>query len=90
MPDASLLLKVSEMKKSAPASTEGEGDKTDGSSGSREVESKVKGEPSSSSSSSTFPDEPQGFTSASEVYSVRSLLFSYFRSMYYGFFAATD
>lgn len=76
MPDTSLILKVSEMKKSTPHSAGGERDKTDSSSESREVESEVKGAPSSSSSSSSclsFSEEPQGFTSASQIYSVRSL-----------------
>lgn len=67
------------MKKAASPSTGGEtakGDMTNGSS-----ESTLKGEAASTSSSSlSFSEELQGFTSASEVYSVRSLkgtLFSF-------------
>lgn len=56
------------MKKTAPASAggeRGEEARTDEDTG-----SKLKGE---ASSSSTFTEELQGFTSASEIYSVRSL-----------------
>lgn len=58
------------MKKTAPASTGRESDKTNSGSESRETESKLNEE--ASSSSSCFSEEPQGFTSASEIYSVRS------------------
>lgn len=58
------------MKKEAPASTGGESDKTNSSSGSKETESKLN-EGASSSSSSSLSEELQGFTSASEIYSVR-------------------
>ncbi|XP_022612702.1 ATP-dependent DNA helicase Q5 [Seriola dumerili] len=71
---AAVLKKVSEMKKGATPSAggeRGEGDKTTSSSESREVESKLKGEASSSSSFSSFSEEMQGFTSASEVYSLK-------------------
>lgn len=60
------------MKKSAPGE-KGGGVKTDGRSETRENESKLKEEPSSSSSAS-FSEELQGFTSASEIYSVSSSL----------------
>ena len=62
------------MKKAATPSTGGEkgkGDKTSGSGEAGGVESKLTGEASTSSSSS-FSEELQGFTSASEIYSVRS------------------
>ncbi|XP_034749198.1 ATP-dependent DNA helicase Q5 isoform X1 [Etheostoma cragini] len=61
---AAVLKKVSEMKKTAPAE-KGQGVNTVGSS-----ESKLKEEPSSSSSAS-FSEELQGFTSASEIYSMK-------------------
>ncbi|XP_039979517.1 ATP-dependent DNA helicase Q5 isoform X2 [Xiphias gladius] len=71
---AAVLKKVSEMKKAAPPSAggeRGEDDETNNSSSeSREAESKPKGE-ASSSSFSTFPEELQGFTSASEIYSMK-------------------
>nr|XP_020453477.1 ATP-dependent DNA helicase Q5 [Monopterus albus] len=67
---AAVLKKVSDMKKTAPASVVGE--KAEGSetssSDTRETESKLKGETFSSSS---FPEELQGFTSASELYSLK-------------------
>ncbi|XP_031717787.1 ATP-dependent DNA helicase Q5 isoform X2 [Anarrhichthys ocellatus] len=63
---AAVLKKVSEMKKTAPGER-GEGVKTDGSS---ENESKLK-EETPSSSSSFFSEELQGFTSASEIYSMK-------------------
>ncbi|XP_056257155.1 ATP-dependent DNA helicase Q5 [Seriola aureovittata] len=71
---AAVLKKVSELKKGATPSAggeRGEGDKTTSSSESREIESKLKGEASSSSSFSSFSEEMQGFTSASEVYSLK-------------------
>lgn len=60
------------MKKSA--STGGGSDVRKSSSESKEAEAALKEEvpSSSSSSSSNFPEELQGFTSASEIYSVRS------------------
>lgn len=61
------------MKKTAPGGKR-EGVETDGSSESREDESKLKEEAPSSSCSSSFSEELQGFTSASEIYSVRSAL----------------
>ncbi|XP_071330195.1 ATP-dependent DNA helicase Q5 isoform X2 [Trachinotus anak] len=70
---AAVLKKVSEMKKGALPSAggqKGEGDKANSSSESREAESKVK-EEASSSSSSSFSEELQGFTSASEIYSLK-------------------
>ncbi|XP_049924504.1 ATP-dependent DNA helicase Q5 [Epinephelus moara] len=66
---AAVLKKVSELKKSAPGE-KGEGVETDSSSESRENESKVK-EEAPSSSSSSFSEELQGFTSASEIYSMK-------------------
>uniref|UniRef100_A0A8D3AAQ1 ATP-dependent DNA helicase Q5 n=1 Tax=Scophthalmus maximus TaxID=52904 RepID=A0A8D3AAQ1_SCOMX len=67
---AAVLKKVAEMKKAASPSTGGEtakGDMTNGSS-----ESTLKGEAASTSSSSlSFSEELQGFTSASEVYSLK-------------------
>ncbi|XP_008303712.1 ATP-dependent DNA helicase Q5 [Stegastes partitus] len=67
---AAVLKRVSEMKKAAPASTEeenaAEDSKSIGSSDSRETESEV-----ASSASSSFTHEMQGFTSASEVYSLK-------------------
>lgn len=66
--------------KKAPASAggeRGESDKTNSGSGSTETESQLK-EGASSSSSSTLCEELQGFTSASEIYSVRySLLHTF-------------
>ncbi|KAM6914412.1 ATP-dependent DNA helicase Q5 isoform 1-T1 [Lycodopsis pacificus] len=62
---AAVLKKVSEMKKTAPGA-KGGGVKTDSSS---ENESKLKEETPSSSSS--FSEELQGFTSASEIYSMK-------------------
>lgn len=61
------ILKVAEMKKIAPASAGGE--REDGCSDARDTGSQHKEE---ASSSSTVTEEPQGFTSASEIYSVRS------------------
>uniref|UniRef100_UPI0037E89F47 ATP-dependent DNA helicase Q5 n=1 Tax=Semicossyphus pulcher TaxID=241346 RepID=UPI0037E89F47 len=59
---AAVLKRVSEMKNTAPASA----------GGNRETESKVKEEAAcSSASSSSFPEELQGFTSASEIYSMK-------------------
>ncbi|XP_054463002.1 ATP-dependent DNA helicase Q5 [Anoplopoma fimbria] len=63
---AAVLKKVSEMKKTAPGEKR-EGVKADSSS---ENESKLKEEPPSSSSTS-FSEELQGFTSASEIYSMK-------------------
>lgn len=57
------------MKKTAPAAAEEE--KGDGES--REAESKLN-EEATCSSSSSFPEELQGFKSASEMYSVRETL----------------
>jgi len=68
-----VLLKVSELKKTAPGE-KGDGVKADSSS---ENETKLKEETPSSSSCSA-PEELQGFTSASEVYSVSSTLNSHF------------
>ncbi|XP_037647634.1 ATP-dependent DNA helicase Q5 [Sebastes umbrosus] len=67
---AAVLKKVSEMKKTALGEKR-EGVKTDGSSESREDESKLKEEAPSSSCSSSFSEELQGFTSASEIYSMK-------------------
>ncbi|XP_028456052.1 ATP-dependent DNA helicase Q5 [Perca flavescens] len=67
---AAVLKKVSEMKKTAPGE-KGGGVKTDSSSETRENESKLKEEPPSSSSSASFSEELQGFTSASEIYSMK-------------------
>nr|XP_046272322.1 ATP-dependent DNA helicase Q5 isoform X2 [Scatophagus argus] len=70
---AAILKRVSEMKKTAPALSGGEredSDKITSSSESRETESKLK-EEASSSSSSSFSGELQGFTSASEIYSMK-------------------
>uniref|UniRef100_A0A3Q4G7W6 DNA 3'-5' helicase n=1 Tax=Neolamprologus brichardi TaxID=32507 RepID=A0A3Q4G7W6_NEOBR len=68
---AVVLKKVSaEMKKAAPASAgrdKGEGARSSSGSDSRETELKEAG----SSSSSSVSDEPQGFTLASEVYSLK-------------------
>uniref|UniRef100_A0A3Q0R7S6 ATP-dependent DNA helicase n=1 Tax=Amphilophus citrinellus TaxID=61819 RepID=A0A3Q0R7S6_AMPCI len=69
---AAVLKKVSEMKKAAPGSAgRDKGDSTERSSGSdsRETESELK--EAASSSSSSFSDELQGFTLASEVYSLK-------------------
>lgn len=63
------------MKKTVPASAggeRGESEKTNSNSESTEMESKLK-EEASSPSSSCFSEELQGFTSASEIYSVRLL-----------------
>lgn len=71
------------MKKAAPASAgrdKAEGARSSSGSDSRETELKEAG----SSSSSSFSDEPQGFTLASEVYSV-TLLF-YFPRFFIFFF----
>ncbi|XP_053299992.1 ATP-dependent DNA helicase Q5 [Pleuronectes platessa] len=70
---AAVLKKVAEMKKAATSSTGGEkgkGDKTTSSGEAGEVESKPTGEASTSSSSS-FSPELQGFTPASEIYSLK-------------------
>ncbi|XP_070779385.1 ATP-dependent DNA helicase Q5 [Enoplosus armatus] len=70
---AAVLKKVSEMKKTSPASSgreRGEGEKTNSCSESTDIESKLK-EEASSSSSSCFSEELQGFTSASEIYSMK-------------------
>ncbi|XP_029293096.1 ATP-dependent DNA helicase Q5 [Cottoperca gobio] len=64
-----LLKKVSELKRTAPGE-KGDAVKTAGSSEPRENESKVK-EEAPSSSSSSFSEELQGFTSASEIYSMK-------------------
>lgn len=67
---AVVLKKVTEMKKAAPASAgrdKAEGARSSSGSDSRETELKEAG----SSSSSSFSDEPQGFTLASEVYSLK-------------------
>ncbi|XP_042360347.1 ATP-dependent DNA helicase Q5 [Plectropomus leopardus] len=66
---AAVLKKVSEMKKTTPG-VKKEGVKTDSGSESRENESKLK-EEAPSSSSSSFSEEMQGFTSASEIYSMK-------------------
>ncbi|XP_038552693.1 ATP-dependent DNA helicase Q5 [Micropterus salmoides] len=70
---AAVLKKVSEMKKTVPASAggeRGESEKTNSNSESTEMESKLK-EEASSPSSSCFSEELQGFTSASEIYSLK-------------------
>ncbi|XP_076609430.1 ATP-dependent DNA helicase Q5 [Chaetodon auriga] len=67
---ASVLKKVAEMKQKAPASTgggRGESDKTSSSTESTETESKLK----EGATSSSFCEELQGFTSASEMYSLK-------------------
>lgn len=72
------------MKKAAPASAgrdKAEGARSTSGSDSRETELKEAG----SSSSSSFSDEPQGFTLASEVYSV-TLLFYFPRFFFLIFF----
>lgn len=72
------------MKKAAPASAgrdKAEGARSSSGSDSRETELKEAG----SSSSSSFSDEPQGFTLASEVYSV-TLLFYFPRFLFIFFF----
>lgn len=69
------------MKKAAPASAgrdKAEGARSSSGSDSRETELKEAG----SSSSSSFSDEPQGFTLASEVYSV-TLLFYFPRFFFF-------
>lgn len=69
------------MKKAAPASAgrdKAEGARSSSGSDSRETELKEAG----SSSSSLFSDEPQGFTLASEVYSV-TLLFYFPRFLFF-------
>lgn len=66
IPELISCLKVSEMKKMA--GERGDSGKTNSSS-----ESQLK-EEASSSSSSSFSEELQGFTSASEIYSVRYIL----------------
>lgn len=71
IPELISCLKVSEMKKMA--GERGDSGKTNSSSESRETESQLK-EEASSSSSSSFSEELQGFTSASEIYSVRYIL----------------
>ncbi|XP_034395001.1 ATP-dependent DNA helicase Q5 [Cyclopterus lumpus] len=63
---AAVLKKVSELKKAAPGE-KGDGVKTDSSS---ENETKLK-EETPSSSSCSIPEEQQGFTSASEIYSMK-------------------
>lgn len=78
------------MKKAAPASAgrdKAEGARSSSGSDSRETELKEVG----SSSSSSFSDEPQGFTLASEVYSVTLLfyfLFLFFKGKLEVFVAA--
>lgn len=78
------------MKKAAPASAgrdKAEGARSSSGSDSRETELKEAG----SSSSSSFSDEPQGFTLASEVYSVTLLfyfLFLFFKGKLEVFVAA--
>ncbi|XP_040919231.1 ATP-dependent DNA helicase Q5 [Toxotes jaculatrix] len=69
---AAVLKKVSEIKKAHPSAggERGESDKTNSGSESREIESELKAEASSSSSSSVS-GELQGFTSASEIYSLK-------------------
>ncbi|GLD60569.1 ATP-dependent DNA helicase Q5 [Lates japonicus] len=67
---AAVLKKVAEMKKGATPAAGLEGGKTNSSCESKEAELKLKGEASSSSSSS-FSEELQGFTSASEIYSMK-------------------
>uniref|UniRef100_A0A8C9X4D2 ATP-dependent DNA helicase n=1 Tax=Sander lucioperca TaxID=283035 RepID=A0A8C9X4D2_SANLU len=64
---SSNLYKAAVLKK---VTKKGGGVKTDGRSETRENESKLKEEPSSSSSAS-FSEELQGFTSASEIYSMK-------------------
>ncbi|XP_070703751.1 ATP-dependent DNA helicase Q5 [Pempheris klunzingeri] len=67
---AAVLKRVSEMKKPAPAPTggkQGDGDKNNSSSESGEAESNHK----DTASSSCFSEELQGFTSASEIYSMK-------------------
>lgn len=72
------------MKKAAPASAgrdKAEGARSSSGSDSRETELKEAG----SSSSSSFSDELQGFTLASEVYSV-TLLFYFPRFLFFFYF----
>ncbi|KAL6102695.1 recql5 [Pungitius sinensis] len=64
---AAVLRKVSQIKKSSPGD-QGEGFRSDGGSGN---ESKLPEEAPSSSSSSSISEELQGFTSASEIYSMK-------------------
>ncbi|XP_058509863.1 ATP-dependent DNA helicase Q5 isoform X1 [Solea solea] len=66
---AAVLKKVAEMKKEAPPSAGG-GDTSNSSREFGEVETTPKGEASTSSSSS-FSEDLQGFTSASEIYSLK-------------------
>ncbi|XP_041634316.1 ATP-dependent DNA helicase Q5 [Cheilinus undulatus] len=67
---AAILKRVSEMKKTTPASAGGEcaeGERSD--SESRETETKI--HEATTSSSSTCPEELHGFTSASQIYSMK-------------------
>ena len=73
MANSSHNLKVSEMTKAAPASVGEEKEGKSSSSDSREAETKLREDASSSSFS--FPEELHVFTSASEIYSV-SVLYS--------------
>lgn len=70
MANIACSLKVSEMTKAASASARGE--ERRGSSDSREAERKVEEDPPS-----LHPEEMQGFTSASELYSVRALSYDH-------------
>lgn len=70
VPDAFRILKVADMKKAAPASAGEEREEDDKIQSSTDTRDSTLKEEASSSSS--FTDELQGFTSASEIYSVRS------------------
>ncbi|XP_059204238.1 ATP-dependent DNA helicase Q5 [Centropristis striata] len=67
---AAVLKKVSEVKKSAPGE-KGDATASSSSSESRENESKLSEEAPSSSSISSFSEDLQGFTSATEIYSMK-------------------
>ncbi|XP_041827578.1 ATP-dependent DNA helicase Q5 isoform X2 [Melanotaenia boesemani] len=65
---AGILKKVSQITKTTPASVDGSKEDNESCSDSREAETKLK---DASSSSSSYPEELQGFTSASEIYSLK-------------------
>lgn len=73
------------MKKAAPAGENEDSGKTNSASGSREAVSQLKEEASPSSSS--FSEELHGFTSASEVYSVR---YAFITQLHFCILAAAD
>lgn len=80
-----IFSQVSEMKKTAPTGEKKDSGKTNSASESRETVSQLKEEASSSSAS--FSEELQGFTSASEIYSVR---YAFITQLHFCILAAAD